>query len=66
MPIEIKVPDLGESIVEATIAEWLKAVGDPVKAGEPVLTLETDKVDLDVGATQDGVLAEIRVSRAQM
>ena len=63
MPIEIKVPDLGESIVEATIAEWLKAVGDPVKAGEPVLTLETDKVDLDVGATQDGVLAEIRVEQ---
>ena len=63
MPTEIKVPDLGESIVEATIAEWLKAVGDPVKAGEPVLTLETDKVDLDVGATQDGVLAEIRVGQ---
>ena len=63
MPVEIKVPDLGESIVEATIADWLKAVGDPVKAGEPVLTLETDKVDLDVGATQDGVLAEILVEQ---
>jgi 2-oxoglutarate dehydrogenase E2 component (dihydrolipoamide succinyltransferase) len=63
MPTEIKVPDLGESIVEATLAEWLKAVGDPVKAGEPVLTLETDKVDLEVGATKDGVLAEIRVER---
>lgn len=63
MPTEIKVPDLGESIVEATLAEWLKAVGDPVKAGEPVLTLETDKVDLEVGATKDGVLAEIRVEQ---
>lgn len=63
MPTEITVPDLGESIIEATLAEWLKAVGDPVKAGEPVLTLETDKVDLEVGATKDGVLAEIRVEQ---
>jgi len=66
MPTEITVPDLGESIVEATIAEWLKAVGDPVKAGEPVLMLETDKVDLEVGATKDGVLAEIRSSDPNM
>lgn len=65
MPTEITVPDLGESIVEATIAEWLKAVGDPVKAGEPVLMLETDKVDLEVGATKDGVLAEIRVQQGE-
>ncbi len=65
MPTEIIVPDLGESIVEATIAEWLKAVGDPVKAGEPVLMLETDKVDLEVGATKDGVLAEIRVQQGE-
>jgi 2-oxoglutarate dehydrogenase E2 component (dihydrolipoamide succinyltransferase) len=56
---EIKVPELGESVVEATVAEWLKVEGDPVKTGEPVVRLETDKVDVEVSAQQDGVLASI-------
>ena len=63
MAFEIKVPNLGESIVEATIARWLKNEGDPVTVGEVVMVLETDKVDLEVGAERDGVLAKI--TRAQ-
>jgi 2-oxoglutarate dehydrogenase E2 component (dihydrolipoamide succinyltransferase) len=57
--MEILVPELGESIVEATVARWLKKEGDPVSVGEPVVELETDKVDLEVGAKEDGVLVQI-------
>jgi 2-oxoglutarate dehydrogenase E2 component (dihydrolipoamide succinyltransferase) len=53
------VPDMGESIVEATVADWLKQEGDYVEAGEPVVVLETDKVDLDVAAQKSGVLKQI-------
>ncbi|MDK3162015.1 2-oxoglutarate dehydrogenase complex dihydrolipoyllysine-residue succinyltransferase [Anaerolineae bacterium CFX9] len=59
MAFEITVPDLGESVVEATIARWLKQEGDTVRVGEAVVVLETDKVDLEVGAERDGVLAKI-------
>lgn len=57
--MEILVPELGESIVEATVARWLKKEGDPVSIGEPVVELETDKVDLEVGAKEDGILKKI-------
>lgn len=57
--MEIVVPELGESIVEATVARWLKNEGDHVTVGEPVVELETDKVNLEVGSRQDGVLARI-------
>jgi len=57
--MDIVVPELGESIVDATVARWLKKEGEPVSVGEPVVALETDKVDLEVGARQDGVLARI-------
>ena len=60
MSFNIVVPDLGESVVEATIARWLKHEGDPVSVGEPVVVLETEKVDLEVGAEKDGVLATIQ------
>ncbi len=60
MPTELLVPALGESVVEATIARWLKAEGDAVKAGEAVVELETDKVDLEVPADKDGVLTAIK------
>ena len=50
MTIEIKVPTLGESVSEATVAKWLKKVGDSVAADEPLLELETDKVTLEVNA----------------
>jgi 2-oxoglutarate dehydrogenase E2 component (dihydrolipoamide succinyltransferase) len=59
MPVEIRVPALGESIVEATIARWLKAPGDSVSAGDPVVELETDKVNVEVPAETSGTLGEI-------
>lgn len=59
MAYEIKVPSLGESIVEATVARWLKHEGEAVAAGEPVVELETDKVNLEVAADQAGVIGSI-------
>ncbi|MBC7812339.1 MAG: 2-oxoglutarate dehydrogenase complex dihydrolipoyllysine-residue succinyltransferase [Burkholderiales bacterium] len=59
MAMQIVVPELGESITEATVARWLKQQGEAVKVGEAVVVLETDKVDLEVGAEKDGVLAKI-------
>ncbi len=59
MASEIRVPELGESVVEATVAEWLKAEGDAVKTGEAIVRLETDKVDVEVSAEGDGVLGNI-------
>jgi 2-oxoglutarate dehydrogenase E2 component (dihydrolipoamide succinyltransferase) len=54
--ISIKVPPLGESIVEATVARWLKKDGDPVAAGETLVELETDKITVEVPAPKAGVL----------
>jgi 2-oxoglutarate dehydrogenase E2 component (dihydrolipoamide succinyltransferase) len=59
MSVQITVPALGESVVEATVARWLKQEGEAVKAGEAVVALETDKVDLEVPAEKDGVLSKI-------
>jgi 2-oxoglutarate dehydrogenase E2 component (dihydrolipoamide succinyltransferase) len=59
MAFQIKVPDLGESVVEATVARWLKHEGDPVAVGEAVVVLQTDKVDLEVGAEKSGRLGKI-------
>ena len=56
---EIRVPTLGESVTEATVATWFKKVGDPVKVDEMLCELETDKVTVEVPATAAGVLAEI-------
>ena len=61
MATEIKVPALGESVTEATVAKWLKKLGEPVAVDDPVVELETDKVTLEVNATAAGVLSEIRV-----
>jgi 2-oxoglutarate dehydrogenase E2 component (dihydrolipoamide succinyltransferase) len=60
MPLDIVVPTLGESVTEATVAKWFKAVGDAVAADEPLVELETDKVTLEVNAATAGTLAEIR------
>ncbi len=60
MATQIKVPDMGESVVEATVARWMKNEGDAVKAGEAVVELETDKVNLEVAAEKDGVLHGIQ------
>jgi 2-oxoglutarate dehydrogenase E2 component (dihydrolipoamide succinyltransferase) len=56
MSVNIVVPPLGESVPDATVSRWLKEPGDPVRAGEPVLELETDKVNLEVAAERDGTL----------
>src|SRR4051812_21835677 len=59
MATDIRVPTLGESVSEATIGRWFKKPGDPVKADEPVLELETDKVTLEVNAPASGTLGDI-------
>lgn len=59
MPVNIPVPDLGESVVEATVLRWLKQEGDRVTPGETLLELETEKVNLQVNAPQAGVLVRI-------
>ncbi|MCW6509618.1 2-oxoglutarate dehydrogenase complex dihydrolipoyllysine-residue succinyltransferase [Lichenifustis flavocetrariae] len=59
MATEIRVPTLGESVSEATIGKWFKKPGETVKADEPLLELETDKVTLEVNAPAAGVLSEI-------
>jgi 2-oxoglutarate dehydrogenase E2 component (dihydrolipoamide succinyltransferase) len=59
MSTDLTVPQLGESIVEATVGQWRKAEGDAVTAGEPLVELETDKVNIEVSAPEDGVLTSI-------
>ena len=59
MPANIVVPEVGESIVDARVAKWLRKEGDVVSAGDPLVELETDKIDLEVGAPQAGVLRRI-------
>lgn len=62
---EIVVPTLGESVSEATVAQWLKKEGEAVKADEPIVELETDKVTLEVNAPADGVIAKITVGEGE-
>ncbi len=59
MATEIRVPTLGESVSEATVGTWFKKVGDTVKADEPLVELDTDKVSVEVPAPASGVLTEI-------
>src|SRR5258707_10407784 len=58
--VEIRVPTLGESVTEATVAKWLKQPGETIERDEPVVELETDKVTLEVPAPAAGTLGEIR------
>ena len=62
MATEIRVPNLGESIVEATVGQWFKQAGDAVSAAEPLVELETDKVTVEVPAPSAGTLSEITVN----
>ena len=59
MTVEIKVPTLGESVTEATVAKWFKQPGDAVAQDEAVCELETDKVTIEVNAPAAGALKEI-------
>jgi 2-oxoglutarate dehydrogenase E2 component (dihydrolipoamide succinyltransferase) len=65
MATEIRVPNLGESIVEATVGQWFKQAGDAVSAAEPLVELETDKVTVEVPAPASGVLSEIAVKAGE-
>jgi len=65
MSTNIVVPELGESVVEARVAKWLKKPGDAVNAGDPLVELETEKIDLEVSADRAGVLGNIRHEEGQ-
>ena len=65
MSEEIVVPVLGESITEATVSKWLKKSGDSVKADEPIVELETDKVNLEVPSPVSGVLSNIKTKEGE-
>ncbi|MFC2586634.1 MAG: biotin/lipoyl-containing protein, partial [Corynebacterium matruchotii] len=60
MAHSVVMPELGESVTEGTITQWLKAVGDTVSVDEPLLEVSTDKVDTEVPSPVAGVLLEIR------
>ena len=66
MSIELKVPaTIGESITEVQIADWLKSPGEPVQLDEPIVSLETDKVALDLPAPVSGVLVKILKNKGE-
>ncbi len=65
MAKEIRVPTLGESVTEATIAKWFKKEGDAVKVDEPLVELETDKVTLEVPAPASGRLSSITIAAGE-
>ncbi len=65
MAIEIRVPALGESVTEAIVGKWFKKAGETVKADEPLVELETDKVTLEVNAPSAGFISEIRVKEGE-
>ena len=58
MAAQVVVPQLGESVVEARVARWLKKEGEAIAVGDPLVELETEKIDLEVNADQAGVLAK--------
>ncbi|RPI29529.1 MAG: 2-oxoglutarate dehydrogenase complex dihydrolipoyllysine-residue succinyltransferase [Acidobacteria bacterium] len=60
MPTQVVVPDLGESVTEATIARWIKQEGEPVATGEALVELETDKANLEVSAERAGTLQSVK------
>ncbi len=66
MSIDIKVPEMGESIVEATVGAWVKNEGDIIEAGETILELETEKVNLEVTAPASGQLENVNISEGEI
>ena len=65
MTEKITVPTLGESVTEATVSKWLKSQGDKVTADEPIVELETDKVNVEVPAPSNGILGSIAVKEGE-
>ena len=65
MPNQILVPSLGESVTEATVSKWLKRVGEEVNSDEPLVELETDKVNIEVPCPLSGTLSSIQVKEGE-
>lgn len=65
MPIEVLMPQMGESIAEGTLVRWLKSVGDHVERDEPLFEISTDKVDTEIPSPGEGVLQEIKVNEGE-
>ena len=63
--IEVPMPQMGESIAEGTVSQWLKQVGDAVERDEPILEISTDKVDAEIPAPSSGTLVEIAVQEGE-
>src|SRR5436305_1893163 len=61
MPISIVVPQLGESVAEGTVAKWLKSVGERVRKEEPLVEIQTDKINVEIPSPAEGVLQSISV-----
>ena len=66
MPNQILVPSLGESITEATVSKWFKQVGESVDSDEPLVELETDKVNIEVPSPLSGTLTSIKVKEGDV
>src|SRR5258706_13504544 len=62
MPISIVVPQLGESVAEGTVAKWLKAEGERVRKEEPLVEIQTDKINVEIPSPAEGVLSKILVA----
>src|SRR3982751_825287 len=65
MPIDVVMPQMGESIAEGTVVKWLKKPGDKVERDEPLLEISTDKVDAEIPAPAAGTLTEILAQEGQ-
>ncbi len=65
MPVDVIMPQMGESIFEGTVTKWLKKIGEKVERDEPLFEISTDKVDAEIPAPASGVLKEIKVSEGQ-
>src|SRR6185369_17659962 len=62
MPVSIVVPQLGESVAEGTVSKWLKAVGDRVRKEEPLVEIQTDKINVEIPSPAEGTLSKILVA----
>src|SRR5438046_4433951 len=61
MPISIVVPQLGESVAEGTVSKWLKSVGERVRKEEPLVEIQTDKINVEIPSPAEGTLSSISV-----
>src|SRR4051794_39469933 len=64
--MDVLMPQLGETVAEGKITKWFKSAGDAIKPGDNLFEIETDKVSMEVPATEAGVLAEIRVGAGEV